>query len=186
MMFSDPAARSAAPLAPKFVLAAGVIAFCVIARWAPLPPNFAPMLAAALYVGARSGDLRLGAVVILSALLVSDMVIGFYDFGVMAAVYAATLLPLIAGRGMARSGLAGPAPVALWGVASALQFFLITNFAVWLGAGAYPTTLAGLTACYVAALPFLINTLAGTLTFSALFFGAEAALRAWRSRSIVA
>ena len=40
----------------------------------------------------------------------------------------------------------------------------------------YPHTLAGLEACYIAALPFFGYTLLGNLAFSAAFFGAEALL----------
>ena len=38
----------------------------------------------------------------------------------------------------------------------------------------YPHTLAGLEACYIAALPFFGYTLLGNLAFSAAFFGGEA------------
>jgi hypothetical protein len=62
-------------------------------------------------------------------------------------------------------------------VAGSLLFFLVTNFGVWLGSGMYPKTAAGLAAAYVAGLPFLQNTLAGTLFFATVLFGAFAWLR---------
>jgi hypothetical protein len=40
----------------------------------------------------------------------------------------------------------------------------------------YPPTLSGLAECYVAAIPFFQNTLAGDLLFSALLFGGFALL----------
>jgi len=62
-----------------------------------------------------------------------------------------------------------------------LQFFVITNFGVWLGAKfAYAHTLAGLAACYVAAIPFYGRTLASDLLYSAALFG----LHAWLSRTV--
>jgi hypothetical protein len=45
-------------------------------------------------------------------------------------------------------------------------FYLISNFAVWLGADRlYPHTLSGLADCYVAAIPFFRGTLAGDWLF---------------------
>src|SRR5712664_795556 len=43
----------------------------------------------------------------------------------------------------------------------AIQFFIVTNFAVWALGNFYPRTVAGLAACYVAGVPFFWNTLAG-------------------------
>jgi hypothetical protein len=42
---------------------------------------------------------------------------------------------------------------------------------MWLFSGFYPLTAAGLAACFVAAVPFFQNSLAGDLVFSALLFG---------------
>jgi hypothetical protein len=65
---------------------------------------------------------------------------------------------------------------------SAVQFFLVTNFGVWLGShglpGQYENSFAGLMECYAAGAPFFLRTLLGDLTFSALFFG----LYAWAAR----
>ena len=47
---------------------------------------------------------------------------------------------------------------------------------MWLFSGFYPLTLAGLGACYVAAIPFFQNTVAGDLFYSALLFGGFALL----------
>lgn len=58
-------------------------------------------------------------------------------------------------------------------LASATSFFLLSNFA-WMYSGSealYPHTLAGLGACYRAALPFYGNDLLSTAAFSAAFFG---------------
>lgn len=54
---------------------------------------------------------------------------------------------------------------------SSVSFFLVSNFAVWLAGNiVYPKTLAGLGACYAAAIPFFRNDLVSTLVFSAIFF----------------
>jgi hypothetical protein len=55
-------------------------------------------------------------------------------------------------------------------LASATSFFVLVDFALWAGGTMYPHTLAGLEACYIAALPFYRNDLVSTtLTASALF-----------------
>jgi hypothetical protein len=52
-----------------------------------------------------------------------------------------------------------------------LFFFAATNLAVWAFSGLYPHTLAGLTACFVAAIPFLEKTVFGDLLWTGLLFG---------------
>ena len=42
------------------------------------------------------------------------------------------------------------------------SFFIVSNYAVWAGSGMYPHTLAGLGACYWAAVPFYRNDLMAT------------------------
>jgi hypothetical protein len=57
-------------------------------------------------------------------------------------------------------------------LAAAMAFFLVSNFAVWLGSDiAYTKDIAGLMSCYAAGIPFLKNTLASQFLFSGLFFG---------------
>jgi len=56
-------------------------------------------------------------------------------------------------------------------LASSVSFFLTTNFAVWAFDGIYSHDLAGLTACYVAALPFFKNTIIGDLFWTCALFG---------------
>lgn len=55
-------------------------------------------------------------------------------------------------------------------LASALSFYVVSNFGVWLAGMLYPRTLAGLSACYVAAIPFFERGLASDMLFSAVFF----------------
>jgi hypothetical protein len=48
-------------------------------------------------------------------------------------------------------------------------FFLVSNFGVWVGSNMYPITINGLFSCYIAAIPFFKNTLAGTLFYTGIF-----------------
>ena len=57
------------------------------------------------------------------------------------------------------------------------SFFLLSNFAVWALGTLYPLTTAGLTACFIAALPFFRNDLASTTITVAFLFGLPALAR---------
>lgn len=65
----------------------------------------------------------------------------------------------------------GVLPVVAGTLAGAVVFFLVTNFAVWALFEMYPKTWAGLTTCYVKALPFFRTTLAGDAFYASLLFG---------------
>jgi hypothetical protein len=137
-------------------------------RLVPHPPNFTPIGAMALFSGAYLGQRWLAFAAPVAALLISDIVIGFYPG--MLFQYAATLLAVAIGSAMLsrrRSALriGGAA------VASSILFFAVSNFGAWTSTGMYPHTPAGLGAAYVAAIPFFQNSLAGDLFFAALLFG---------------
>jgi hypothetical protein len=65
--------------------------------------------------------------------------------------------------------------VAAGTLASATSFFLLSNFMFWIDGGGfgamYPHTLAGLGACYAAALPFYRNDLVSTAITAGALFG---------------
>jgi hypothetical protein len=137
-------------------------------RLVPHPPNFTPIDAMALFGGAYLGRRALAFVAPLGALLLSDLVLGFYHG--MATVYAAVALIVMIGwtiSGRRRSVL----PVTAATISASILFFVLTNFGMWLFSGFYPRTLDGLVACYVAAIPFFQNTVAGDLFYTALLFG---------------
>ncbi|MEE1944351.1 DUF6580 family putative transport protein [Pedobacter sp. KR3-3] len=56
--------------------------------------------------------------------------------------------------------------------------WIVSDFGVWLGSTTYPQTLAGFWACLVAAIPFELNFLYGTLAYTALMFGVFESLKA--------
>ena len=62
-------------------------------------------------------------------------------------------------------------------LAAVLIHWLISDFGVWFGSTFYPQTLAGFWACLVAAIPFELNFLYGTLAYSAIMFGAFEGLK---------
>ena len=141
-------------------------------RLVPHPPNFTPIGAMALFSGAYLGRRPLAFALPLAALLLSDLVLGFYH-GV-ATVYATdALIVLIGSIALQRRSAIRVGAAAL---ASSVIFFVLTNLGMWAFSGFYPRTLIGLEACYVAAIPFFQNTVAGDLFYSALLFGGFALL----------
>jgi hypothetical protein len=154
----------------RTLLALALIVLAAALRLAPHPWNFTPVGAMALFSGAVVRDRRLAFIFPLVALFAGDVFIGFHKL--IPIVYASFLVNVAIGlwlrerRSIARIGLA-----TLFG---AIQFFIVTNFAVWQFLGSYPRTAAGLVACYIAGLPFFWNTLAGDALYAALLFGSFA------------
>jgi hypothetical protein len=96
---------------------------------------------------------------------------GFRAFGDHTiGVYLSLLLSVWIGRRLVTR--ATPLRVGSAALLSSVQFYLITNF-VWFTGGMYPFTLEGMSASYIAALPFFGRTLLGDLVYTALFFGAH-------------
>ena len=143
------------------------VAAAAALRLVPHPPNFSPIDAMALFSGAYLGRRGLAFAAPLAALFLSDLVLGFYagmDF-----VYASVALVVLIG--WALSDRRTPVRVGLAALAGAIAFFVVTNFGMWLFSGFYPLTPAGLEACYVAAIPFFQNTVAGDLFYASILFG---------------
>ncbi|MEW6061863.1 MAG: DUF6580 family putative transport protein [Bacteroidota bacterium] len=150
----------------QLIVGTGVILLAALSRLMPHPMNFSPITAIALF-GGMYFDKRFAPVLPLLAMLISDYVIGFYDG--MEWVYASFLISV--GTGMwLRSRQSAPLVVAATIVNSVL-FFIITNFGVWVSGMLYPKTLTGLVECYIMALPFFRNTVAGDLFYVAVMFG---------------
>ena len=53
---------------------------------------------------------------------------------------------------------------------SALIFYVLTNFAVWVFGDLYPKNFEGLIMCYVMAIPFFTNTLISTFLFTSVAY----------------
>jgi hypothetical protein len=140
--------------------------------------NLTPVGALALFAGARLRS-RLAYLVPLVAMALSDLLLvpllaglGKPAFSwITPVIYAAFMIEVAFGR------LLRDRAAAWWvggaAVLGATQFYLLTNFAVWLrGDGTtYAKTVAGLVECYVLALPFYRNMLYGNLLYAGLFFG---------------
>ena len=154
-------------------------ALTILVRLSPHAPNIVPVGALALWCGAYLPK-KWGLIAPIAVMLVSDAVIGFYNPGLMASVYASFVLIAVIGWSMRGKVSAGM--VVLYSLAGSVSFYLITNFAVWSLSSWYAHNLSGLISAYVMGLPFFRNTLAGDLLYNSLFFGAYALVKVLATR----
>lgn len=158
------------PAAGKTAVAVVIILVAAGLRIAPHPWNFTPVGAMAIFSGAMLLGRWIKFALPAAALLAGDIFVGFHRL--MPAVYASFLVSVAIGMWVERRRSVGRIGAAVF--LGSLQFFLATNFAVWLVLGTYPRTLSGLAACYFAAIPFFWNALAGDAVYAALLFGGHA------------
>ena len=154
----------------RTLLALVMIVIAAALRIAPHPWNFTPIGAMALFSGAVLRDRRLALFFPLLILFVGDIFVGFHKL--MFVVYASFLVNVAIGLWLRDRRTT--ARISLATLAGSIQFFLVTNFAVWQFLGGFPHTNAGLLACYLDGVPLFWNTLAGDAFYAALFFSAFA------------
>ena len=151
-----------------------LILLAAASRLLPHPPNFAPIAAIGLFAGALL-DRRAAWLVPFAALLLSDLVLGFYHPVSLFWNYGGFAACLLIGAGLLGRTRTLPRFVGAT-LASSLAFFALSNFGMW-ASGYYPRTAAGFAECYVAALPFFRNTLLSDVLYTAALFGGWALLR---------
>ncbi|MDX1584858.1 MAG: DUF6580 family putative transport protein [Thermoanaerobaculia bacterium] len=158
-------------------LITAIVFGAALLRLIPHPPNFTPLGALALFAGARYGRKSLAFVLPLAAMLMSDTLLeittGWGFHSTLPAVYLTLALIVPIGFLIRKKGI-GVGTVAGGSIVASTIFFALTNLAVWATSGMYPLTLSGLVTCYVAAIPFFGNTVAGDLFFSGVLFGSFA------------
>ena len=152
---------------PRAMLLVAMILGAAAMRLVPHPSNFTPIGALALFAGAHFDDKRFAFIVPLAAMFLIDILIGFH--GQMPVIYGA--FAVIVAMGFLLKEKKTALNVTGASLIAATFFFVVSNFAVWASDGLYPLTLQGLVTCYIAAIPFFQNWLAGTLFYTALLFG---------------
>ena len=160
---------------PQTLLALTIIVIAAAVRIVPHPWNFTPIGAMALFSGAVLRNRRLAFLFPLLALFIGDIFVGFHKL--MPFVYASFAVNIAIGLWLRDRRTIGR--ISLVTFAGAVQFFLVTNFAVWLYFDTFPKTQAGLAACYITGLPLFLNTLAGDSIYAALLFGGYALAERW-------
>lgn len=151
-------------------------------RLVPHPSNFAPMGGVSLFSGARVMGWWAYLIPIL-AMLVTDPLLSYlagfpaYSWGTPV-VYASLILNVLLGRLFLRHSRS-MMRIGAVAFAGSLQFFILTNLAVWWAApNLYAHNAVGLSACFAAALPFFSRTVAGDLFYSGVLFTLQSVLDA--------
>lgn len=139
----------------------------VVARIMPHSANMTPLFAVALFTAAVF-PVSWAPLIPMLALVLSDAYLGFH--GGIWYTWTGMFVFVILGYSLRRN-------INAWNVVihtliGSIMFYLWTNFGVWVQSGMYPHTVAGLTASYVLALPFLRNSVIGDLAFSGVMFSA--------------
>ena len=165
---------------PRSGLLALLVLLAALTRLLPHPPNFTAVGAMALFGGAFFSNRVAAMLVPLASLWISDLVLnnvvyreynpsfawftpgGYWMYGSFALVVVLGIVLLKKVNFM--NLLAGS-------LSASVLFYVVTNFGVWYGGSMYPATREGLIACYMAAIPFFGNTLAGDLFFCGVLFG---------------
>ena len=152
----------------KEIFPISLILILVFARLIPHPPNFTPIIAVALISGYFFKNINLSLLILLVAMLLSDLFIGFYEN--MIFVYASLLLITFVFHKISKK--INFKNLFIYCFAGSLIFFIVSNFGVWaLGSPgvydiAYEKSLSGLIQCYILAIPFFGNTFLSTLIFA--------------------
>jgi hypothetical protein len=161
----------------RITIIIAIVFVAALARLLPHAPNFTPLAAVALFGGAYITHKYLAILIPLLAMLLSDALLGFNGWVFVEQVIAVYgSFALIALLGMSMQGNKSALRLGATSISASILFFVMTNFAVWLGGAfhapaLYPMNAAGIVECYVAAIPFFANSLAGDLFYTAVLFG---------------
>ena len=142
--------------------------------------NFTAVGGALLYFGARRSWREM--LVPLAALIATDYALTVYSYHYTfvwqgyVPTWAWYLMAMALGQILlrARTTVVRVGAGVLLGPTS---FFVVSNYAVWVGSVMYPHTLSGLVTCYAAAVPFYRNDLLSTAIVAGLAFGVPVLVR---------
>ena len=138
-----------------------IILLLALSRLIPHPPNFTPILGMAIFSGAIISKRIIAYLIPLSAMLLSDLYLGFHSS--MPIIYFSLAVCVLIGTFIeSRVSIINSLLSISLGV---LVFFLITNLAVWYGSGMYEHSISGLMTCYFMGLPFVQNTFISSLLY---------------------
>ena len=152
----------------KEIFPISLILILAFARLIPHPPNFTPIIAVAIMSSYFFKNINLSLLILLIAMLISDLFIGFYENVIF--VYVSLLLITFVFHKI--SNKISFKNLFIYGFAGSFIFFVVSNFGVWaLGSPgvydiAYEKSLSGLIECYILAIPFFGNTFMSTLIFA--------------------
>jgi hypothetical protein len=152
----------------------GLTLLSALGRLIPHAPNVTPVGGSCLFAGSRISGIW-AYLLPLAVMIATDPIVGHaggassgYSWS-SPVIYACFMINVWIGRRMLRT--VTPVRVGSAAFLCSLQFFLLTNLAVWASTAIYAASFSGLMLCYTEALPFWGRTLAGDLFYSAAIFG---------------
>ncbi|TAK58570.1 hypothetical protein EPO14_01870 [Patescibacteria group bacterium] len=163
----------------KLLSIISLIGVGIVGRLIPHIPNATPITAVTLTASKYVG--RLSAILIpIITMLITDAIIGFYDWRILVSVYASFML--ISLIGIIAQKYPKLLPMGFVLISASLLFFLVSNFSVWLFSPWYEKSISGLMYCYTLGLPFLRNMLLGDISYALALFGAFEGIKILRTR----
>lgn len=155
----------------QFIILLSIVLSATILRIALHPTNFSALDAMALFCGTYFARRSTALIVVLASVWIGDIFLdatlfypGFYW------QYAAYGLTTLLGAYFLKNKFNAIRFFTV-SISISLLFFTISNFGVWCSGLIYPLTFNGLITCYIAAIPFLKNTLLSDLLFGGVLFG---------------
>lgn len=135
----------------------GLILIAILTRLLPHPPNFVPITSIAIFSGFHFSNKRIAILIPLVGMFISDIFIGMH--ALMPIIYLSFVLISVMSFYIKSISFLNVL------IASTL-FFVLSNLGVWYLY--YPLTWGGLSTCFVLAIPFFVNAIAGDLFYTSV------------------
>tara|TARA_B100001094_G_scaffold228262_1_gene222814 strand:- start:1282 stop:1764 length:483 start_codon:yes stop_codon:yes gene_type:complete len=135
----------------------GLIFIAILTRLLPHPPNFAPITSIALFSGFHFSNKRIAILIPLVGMFFSDIFLGLHSL--MPVIYLSFILISVMSFYIKTLSFTNVL------LASTL-FFVFSNLGVWYFY--YPHNWGGLSTCFVLAIPFFVNAIAGDLFYTSV------------------
>lgn len=140
-------------------VAFGVLIILSASRLIPHPPNFTTLIALSFYVPVIFGVKYL--IIVLISFFITDIFLGFHALTIY--TWGSVVIIGLIAKYFDQNIYFRSIGVFL----SAILFFIITNFGVWVS-GMYGLNIPGFVTTYILAIPFFVNSLISTLIFAIL------------------
>ena len=135
----------------------GIFIVLAASRLIPHPPNFTSLLALSFYIPAIFGRKFIPSILI--SFFITDLIIGFHNLTLFtwgSVLIIGLISKFFAFRTVYRI---------LGAISSAIIFYMITNFGVWI-LGGYELNINGLYTSYIMAIPFFTYSLISTIFYA--------------------
>lgn len=156
-----------------------LVVFFVL-RLIPYIPNFNPILALAIVVGASRQKLVKTSLIFIGLSFFTDFIVNnFYYSSMYSGVMffdmyqlwnTISILLIIFLSYKFQNFKSQSVFFASQGIVASAIFFVISNFGTWISTNMYSKSFDGLLKCYTMAIPFFSSTLVSTLVYSFIFY----------------